>query len=64
MECVTSLVTKVTSDEVTMMTLWWNTSGLLKMSKTGPQRLISYHRFDVPKSIPKDYLNYDGKEID
>ena len=27
-------VTKVTSDDVTMMTSWWNSSGLLRMSKT------------------------------
>ena len=32
-ECVTSLVTKVTSDDVTMMTSWWNTSGMFIMSK-------------------------------
>ena len=27
------LVTKVTSDDITMMTSWWNTSGMLRMSK-------------------------------
>ena len=26
-------VTKVTSDDVTMMTSWWNTSGMFRMSK-------------------------------
>ena len=32
-ESVTSLVTKVINDNVTMMTSSWNTSGMFKMSK-------------------------------
>ena len=32
-KCVTSLVTKVTSDDVIMMKSWWNTSRMLRMSK-------------------------------
>ena len=37
-------VTKVTSDDITMMTSWWNTSRMLRMSKTWPKRLISYQK--------------------
>ena len=32
-ECVTSLVTKMTRDDVTMMTSWWNTCVMLRWSK-------------------------------
>ena len=34
-------VTKVTGDDVTMMTSWWNTSGMFRMSKISD--MIHHH---------------------